>query len=174
MTQLKSQTPLGERIKEIRMERGMSVPELCEKSECSTQVLYHLERGLSQDIRVKTLIPICNTLKVSPDYLVGLTDKKENLNERIYLLDIKSSIMKILKEKGFLDNDTLSSLAKKNPDIELNYIPRFHSTANIYSLVKFAKFLNVSLKELISCTASEKISRLKREIAIVENQEAQF
>ncbi|WP_160045697.1 helix-turn-helix domain-containing protein [Paenibacillus sp. USDA918EY] len=65
------------RIREIRLKKGISGPELAEKLEITPQYLYGFEketRTLSADMASK----IASIFEVSVDYLLGRTDNHED------------------------------------------------------------------------------------------------
>jgi transcriptional regulator with XRE-family HTH domain len=64
---------LGERLKRSRMRLGWNQLELAEETGIPQQVISRLEHG-HQSIYVERLIELATTLKVSLDYLVGLSD----------------------------------------------------------------------------------------------------
>ena len=61
----------GERLKEIREERSLSMSELARQMETSHQNISRWERGEIMPSG-ETLVKLVNFLKVSADYLLGL------------------------------------------------------------------------------------------------------
>ena len=61
---------LGEQIRAAREEKGISQEELAEQVGISASFLGHLERG-TRVASLETLVALCNTLKVTPDYLLS-------------------------------------------------------------------------------------------------------
>ena len=64
----------GERIKELRTEKGMTQGKLAELLQCNQQTIsrYELEQI---DLSTEVLISLCHIFKVSADYLLGLEDE---------------------------------------------------------------------------------------------------
>lgn len=81
-------TALGKRIKEKRIEKGLTQEQLGELCELSAAHIGHIERG-TRILSVEVLFRIAQVLNVSVDYL--LFDSVENDN-------ILSSIAPILKD----------------------------------------------------------------------------
>jgi transcriptional regulator with XRE-family HTH domain len=63
---------LGERIRRQRMALGLNQTELAEQTAIPIQVLSRLEHG-HQSIYVERLVELAQALRVSTDYLLGLT-----------------------------------------------------------------------------------------------------
>lgn len=64
---------LGERIKELRTEQGLSMSELSKLTGISSSALCNWENNLN-DISGDNLIILAKFFKVSTDYLLGLED----------------------------------------------------------------------------------------------------
>lgn len=63
---------LGERVRRQRMALGLNQTELAEQTAIPIQVLSRLEHG-RQSIYVERLVELAQALRVSTDYLLGLT-----------------------------------------------------------------------------------------------------
>ena len=64
----------SERLQKIRQERGVSKKELAEAIEISVRAYYYYEEG-QREPDINKLAALARHLKVSTDYLLGLTDK---------------------------------------------------------------------------------------------------
>lgn len=73
---------LGERIRRARMGYGMSQAELARRIHISTQGMNLIESGKTPDPAASRVRAISKVLKVSADYLLGLTDKDESGGDR--------------------------------------------------------------------------------------------
>lgn len=64
----------GERIKELRTERGLTQGDLSQLLQCNQQTVsrYELEQ---LDLSTETLISLCHIFKVSADFILGLEDE---------------------------------------------------------------------------------------------------
>ena len=65
---------LGDRIRQLREQRGMSQAALARTLEASNMAINFLEKGVTRAPHIDRLIAIANLFNVSIDYLVGLTD----------------------------------------------------------------------------------------------------
>ena len=63
----------GKRIKECRIEKGLTQTELAEKLSTTQSTIGKYEREELQP-NIDTLIQICRLFEVSADYLIGLED----------------------------------------------------------------------------------------------------
>ena len=61
---------IGDKIKRYRLRLGLTQEELAEQLGISSSFMGHLERG-SRIASLETLVALCNTLKTSPQYLLG-------------------------------------------------------------------------------------------------------
>jgi transcriptional regulator with XRE-family HTH domain len=70
-------TTIGERVKAAREKRGMKQAELARKLGCSVNALSMLEHNTISDPRASRIIGIAEALQVSADYLLGLSQTKQ-------------------------------------------------------------------------------------------------
>lgn len=61
---------LGQRIRTLRRQHGLTQEELAEKAGISPSFMGHIERG-SRIASLDTLVILCNTLKTTPQFLLG-------------------------------------------------------------------------------------------------------
>lgn len=64
----------SERLQKIRQERGCSKKEIAEILKISDRAYYYYEEG-QREPKYDKLVILARHLKVSTDYLLGLTDK---------------------------------------------------------------------------------------------------
>lgn len=63
----------GERLRELRCEKGLTKKQLAEKLNISQKSLSKYERE-SLDLSTELIVRICRYFQVSADYLLGLDD----------------------------------------------------------------------------------------------------
>ncbi len=73
----------GERIKELRQERGISAEELGRLIGKNRATVYRYEDGSIDTIPIKTVRRIAEILDVRPSYLMGLADNPEPFDPNI-------------------------------------------------------------------------------------------
>ncbi len=79
---------IGSRIKDLRINKKMTLKELSEKTDLSTGFLSQLERGLTS-VATDSLLNIAEALEVDLSYfLLGTIKKRENFIKRSYERDI--------------------------------------------------------------------------------------
>lgn len=66
----------GERLREIRLLRNLSVEELAEETHLNKTTIYRYEKGEFNSIKTSKLETIAKCLYVSKDYLTGDSDDK--------------------------------------------------------------------------------------------------
>ena len=62
-------TAMGGRIRNARLDAGLSQSELAERCNLSVSFLWHIERG-SRKMSLETLVTVCEVLNLSTDYLL--------------------------------------------------------------------------------------------------------
>lgn len=60
---------LGQRVRSIRRQQGLTQEELAEQVGISASFLGHIERG-TRVASLETLVALCNTLNVTPEFLL--------------------------------------------------------------------------------------------------------
>lgn len=110
------------RIRKMRLEKNMTIDDLAEKCDVSTQTIKLIEAG-RRNFKIKTLYlyTIANSLNVSSDYLIGRIDtpvpestvvgnliSELTTEEVIYLVSILSRYVEILKKAGTDRNENSS------------------------------------------------------------------
>lgn len=112
------------RIRKMRLEKNMTIDDLAEKCDVSTQTIKQtiklIEAG-RRNFKIKTLYTIANSLNVSSDYLIGRIDtpvpestvvgnliSELTTEEVIYLVSILSRYVEILKKAGTDRNENSS------------------------------------------------------------------
>lgn len=65
---------ISKRLKELRLEKGLTQKEVAEQLEMSTTCYSGYEQGYREP-DLKTLIKICKFFDISADYLLGLKDE---------------------------------------------------------------------------------------------------
>ena len=86
---------IGERIRQKRLEAGMSVDELALKLGKNRATVYRYENGDIENLPTTILEPIAQALETTPAYLMGY---EENLNNSADL------VTKILMDKCLIDH----------------------------------------------------------------------
>lgn len=72
---------IGERVKQLRLEKKMSLSELAEKAGVAKSYLSSIERNLQNNPSIQFLEKIAKVLNVSVDYFIhDDSDKKEDLD----------------------------------------------------------------------------------------------
>ena len=110
---------LGQNIKRVRTNKGMTQKELSNKSGLSQSTITEIEKGTRQNLRADNLSKIATALNVSTNELLGIEEDKE-----YELVDIESAADFIFSEDNNLELDNI-----KLSDIELNLIKMQLNTA---------------------------------------------
>ena len=70
-------TELGDRIRQVRMDYGMSQAELARRIKVSMNAMNKIEMGETPDPRASRIKAIADVLGVTTDYLLGRTEQKK-------------------------------------------------------------------------------------------------
>ncbi len=77
---------IQERIKDLRVERGLKLKDLEAETELSSSALGSYETDDNKDITHTAIIKLAKFYGVTADYLLGLTETKRHPNAEFYKL----------------------------------------------------------------------------------------
>ena len=116
---------IQERLKDLRVERGLTLEQLAEQTHLSKSALGSYEGDNLKDISHYTLIELAKFYEVTVDYLLGLSETKNHPNTDLADLRLSDDMIELLKS-GRVDNSLLCELAA-HPDF-----PRLMADLEIY------------------------------------------
>ena len=105
---------IQERIKDLRVEHGLTLKELAEQTGLSSSALGSYEADDTKDISHYALIKLAKFYGVTADYLLGLTETKRHPNADLAGLRLSDAMIDVLKE-GWVDTALLGELVT-HPD----------------------------------------------------------
>jgi len=74
---------VGQRIKDCRIKKGLSVDELAEKLKKNRATVYRYENGDIENLPITIIEPIAQALETSPAFLMGWTENSAPLSDKI-------------------------------------------------------------------------------------------
>ncbi len=101
---------IQERLKDLRVECGLTLEQLAEQTHLSKSALGSYEADDFKDISHYALIKLAKFYGVTADYLLGLTETKNHPNADLADLRLSDDMIELLKS-GRLDNSLLCELA---------------------------------------------------------------
>ena len=101
---------IQERLKDLRVERGLTLEQLAEQTHLSKSALGSYEAEDFKDISHYALIKLAKFYGVTSDYLLGLSETKNHPNADLADLRLSDDMIELLKS-GKLNNRLLSELA---------------------------------------------------------------
>lgn len=116
---------IQERLKDLRVERGLTLEQLAEQTHLSKSALGSYEADDFKDISHYALIKLAKFYGVTADYLLGLTETKNHSNADLADLRLSDDMIELLKS-GRLDNSLLCELATHSD------FPRLMAELEIY------------------------------------------
>ena len=116
---------IQERLKDLRVERGLTLEQLAEQTHLSKSALGSYEAEEFKDISHYALIQLAKFYEVSVDYLLCRSQTKNHPNADLAELRLSDDMIDLLKS-GLVDNSLLCELAA-HPDF-----PRFMADLEIY------------------------------------------
>ena len=108
---------IQERLKDLRVERGLTLEQLAEQTHLSKSALGSYEADEYKDISHYALIKLAKFYGVTADYLLGLTETKNHPNADLADLRLSDDMIELLKS-GLVDNSLLFELTA-HPDFPL-------------------------------------------------------
>ena len=116
---------IQERLKDLRVERGLTLEQLAEKTHLSKSALGSYEGDNLKDISHYALIELAKFYEVTVDYLLGRSQTRNHPNADLADLRLSDDMIELLKS-GRVDNSILCELAA-HPDF-----PRLMADLEIY------------------------------------------
>ena len=116
---------IQERLKDLRVERGLTLEQLAEQTHLSKSALGSYEGDNFKDISHYALIELAKFYEVTVDYLLGRSQTKNHPNADLADLRLSDDMIALLKNK-LVDNSLLCELAT-HPDF-----PRLMAELEIY------------------------------------------
>ena len=116
---------IQERLKDLRVERGLTLEQLAEQTHLSKSALGSYEGDNFKDISHYALIELAKFYEVTVDYLLGRSQTKSHPNADLADLRLSDDMIELLKS-GLVDNSLLCELAV-HPDF-----PRLMADLEIY------------------------------------------
>ncbi len=116
---------IQERLKDLRVKRGLTLEQLAEQTHLSKSALGSYEAEDFKDISHYALIKLAKFYGVTADYLLGLSETKNHPNADLAGLHLSDGMIELLKS-GQVDNSLLCELAA-HPDF-----PRLMADLEIY------------------------------------------
>ena len=116
---------IQERLKDLRVERGLTLEQLAEQTHLSKSALGSYEAEDFKDISHYALIKLAKFYGVTADYLLGLSETKNHPNADLADLRLSDDMIELLKS-GLVNNSLLCELATHPA------FPRFMADLEIY------------------------------------------
>ena len=116
---------IQERLKDLRVERGLTLEQLAEQTHLSKSALGSYEAEDFKDISHYAIIKLAKFYGVTADYLLGLSQTKNHPNADLADLHLSDDMIELLKSER-VDNSLLCELAA-HPDF-----PRLMADLEIY------------------------------------------
>ncbi len=122
---MKCQLSIQEKLKDLRVEKGLSLEELAAETGLSKSALGSYETNDHKDISHTAIIALAKFYGVSTDYLLGLSENRNECSSDISELKLDDDAIGILKS-GTINNRLLCEIIK-HPDFW-----KFMSDTEIY------------------------------------------
>lgn len=102
-------TTMGEKLKDLRVERGLTTKQLCEMTQISESVYNGLENDSPRDTGYSRIITLAKFFDVPTDYLLGFTESRITKNIELKELGMSDKAIGVLMQHK-QDNMLLSEL----------------------------------------------------------------
>ena len=109
---------IQERLKDLRVERGLTLEQLAEQTHLSKSALGSYESDEYKDISHYALIKLAKFYGVTADYLLGLTETKNHPNADLADLHLSDELIDLLKN-GRIDTALFCELATHKDFVKL-------------------------------------------------------
>lgn len=115
---MKTRISVQERLKDLRVARGLKLEELAEQTNISKSALGSYESDDFKEINHGSLLKLADFYQVSVDYLLGLTDNREYGNTPLNELHLSDEVVGLLKS-GRINNRLLCEIISHEKFAEL-------------------------------------------------------
>ena len=133
---------IKDRIVEILQERNISIPDFCKMAKIGKNAIYELDDFTPS---LPNVLKIADTLKISLDYIAGLTEKAEfNLKE--YTFKFYENLKNELRLQNISQNKFMRDL---NYSTEAFTRWKYGSIPHFSTVIEIANYLNTSIDYLI-------------------------
>lgn len=102
-------TTMGEKIKDLRVERNLTTKQLAQATGISEAVLNGLENDSGRDVGYSRIIDLAKFFEVPTDFLLGFTESRITKNIELKALGLTDKAIEVLLDKR-QDNDLVSKL----------------------------------------------------------------
>ena len=92
---------IQEKLKDLRVERGLTLEQLAEQTGLSKSALGKYENDDFKDISPFAIVMLAKFYGVSTDYLLGMTEQKNHPNAELNALHLSDDAIDVLKEGKF-------------------------------------------------------------------------
>ena len=100
---------IQERLKDLRVERGLTLEQLAEETKLSKSALGSYEADDLKDISHYALIKLSKFYEVTTDYILGRSKNRNHPNADLADLRLSNDMIELLKS-GLIDNSLLCEL----------------------------------------------------------------
>lgn len=111
---MKPKLTMGEKLKDLRTERGLTTREVCRLTGVSENIYNGLENDIGRDTGYRRIIALARFYNVPTDYLFGFTESRITRNVELNELGLSDAAIKVLLSKK--QNPELVSKLIEHPD----------------------------------------------------------
>ena len=151
---------LGERLKDLRIERGCTLEELAAQTGLSKAALGKYETNESGDVSLFAITTLANFYGVTSDYLLGLVENKNRPDAALADLHLSDEAVDVLKSAQIDEDEYFARVVSNNVERILIDLKQQHSkdTSSASVVSPLAEFKE-SLEE-ISQVKGGKVEKL--------------
>ena len=111
-------TTMGEKIKDLRVERHMTTKQLAQKTGISEAVINGLENDNGRDVGYSRIVELAKFFDVPTDFLLGFTESRITKNIELKELGLTDKAIEVLLAKR-QDNELVSKLIEHTEFVSL-------------------------------------------------------
>ena len=97
---MKPKLTMGEKLKDLRTERGLTTREVCRLTGVSENIYNGLENDVDRDTGYSRIIALARVYEVPTDYLLGLTESRLTRNVELSELGLSDKAITVLLSKN--------------------------------------------------------------------------
>lgn len=138
---------IGDRIRSLRIEKGMTQEELGEKVGVKKAAINKYENGIVVNLKQSVIANLAEALETTPTYLLGYEDEEKSIPARGDGMEIYKILTEIMEERGLSIAD-VARICNLPDSTVRGIIKRKQCSTALEVAFKLAEGLGVSLERL--------------------------
>lgn len=170
---MKVRLTLGEKLKDLRTEKGLTLADVFEATNISTSTLQRMESDEDTRVGYQDIASLARFYEVSADYLFGLTDNRQYRDAQMDELRLSDEAISALKSET-LNNRLISEMISHEDFLPLlNAIEIFLDRkvmGQMHTMNAMYKFAEQTIRENVDIEGRDEVTMVLEQAVIEEDE----